>query len=227
MAHFSREFTRSVLSPLLASILGVYCVVCALSLLAGWQFVLVLIPTYAALLVAARRLAIYRYLSAHIDPGTYDYAPELTPCAWHRKMGYLRLLEIMTPRDYWVRMYRACGARIAASAVCAGRLTEPDLTSIEEGVVIGQDALVTAHEIVLAGEKQILRLTPVHIGKNCIVGARSVVLPGVELPANTIVPAGTVVRQSGFTLKAPSSSTLRAQQGDSGDATRFPPARAT
>lgn len=66
-----------------------------------------------------------------------------------------------------------------------------DNVVLEDGVTI---ATVTHHENAskrLQGWQQAL---PIHIGNNVLVGAGACILPGSDIPDNTVVPHGATVR---------------------------------
>ena len=76
----------------------------------------------------------------------------------------------------------------------------PAKINIGSCVDIGPGAMILSgsHEIDSVGEHIAGRgiAKPVTVGEGCWIGARSVILPGVELPRKTIVAAGAVVTKS-------------------------------
>ena len=79
-----------------------------------------------------------------------------------------------------------------------GLIHDPHLVEIEEGVIIGEAALILPHAISTAPELM-LTIDRVKIRRGAIVGAGAVLLPGVEVgenstvAANAVVPAGTKI----------------------------------
>lgn len=83
-------------------------------------------------------------------------------------------------------------------------ITQPDLIFIGQGTVITKGSLFLTHDysiecgLVAIGkednfhEMQFLR--EIHIGDNCFIGARSIILPGTVIGDNCIIGAGSVVR---------------------------------
>ena len=65
----------------------------------------------------------------------------------------------------------------------------PELITIEDGCVIGQDAFFTCHEF----NTKEFRYGPITIKENVLIGARSFVLPGVTIGENSLVSAMTLV----------------------------------
>ena len=56
-------------------------------------------------------------------------------------------------------------------------------TRIGNNTVIGVNALITAHEIILQGGEIVIRFNPITIGNNCVIGCNSVILPGAKIPS--------------------------------------------
>lgn len=73
--------------------------------------------------------------------------------------------------------------------ICTGRVLEPTLVEIGDGTVIGEGAIVSAH----VNEGKYATLKKVKIGKNCVIGARSIIAPGVTIGDNTLVGAQSLV----------------------------------
>lgn len=65
----------------------------------------------------------------------------------------------------------------------------PELISVGEGTIIGMDCLILCHEFTTNEFKY----GGVKIGRNVLIGARSVVLAGVTIGDNSIIPANTLV----------------------------------
>jgi hypothetical protein len=86
-------------------------------------------------------------------------------------------------------VYLALGARLGANTYSAGALLDPPLTRIGSNTVIGHDAVIFAH--VIEGAR--LELKAVIIGNTVTIGAKAVVMPGVQIGDNAIVSTGAVV----------------------------------
>lgn len=65
----------------------------------------------------------------------------------------------------------------------------PELIEIGENSILGFESAILAHEF-LVGE---WRIGKVKIGENVLIGARSLVLPGVSIGDWAVVAAGSVV----------------------------------
>jgi acetyltransferase-like isoleucine patch superfamily enzyme len=67
----------------------------------------------------------------------------------------------------------------------------PDLIEIGENTIIGMDSLLLAHEFL----HDRVRSGRLRIGANCLIGARSVVLAGVDIAEGTMVAAMSLVHK--------------------------------
>lgn len=67
-----------------------------------------------------------------------------------------------------------------------------DLTN-PSGIHIDEGTYVAFHAVVLAHDMSRLMMTDTYIGKNCFIGAYSIVMPGVRVGDECIVGSGSVV----------------------------------
>jgi acetyltransferase-like isoleucine patch superfamily enzyme len=114
-------------------------------------------------------------------------------------------LNPLIPPPFRKPFYRLTGTRFGKGIISiGGRIADPHhLVTVEEGAIIGDDALILPHAIVLHPEHTVI-LRRVHIGAGAVVGAKSVVMPGVRVgeratikamslvPTNSIIPPGEV-----------------------------------
>lgn len=63
------------------------------------------------------------------------------------------------------------------------------LIEIGDGSLIGGDAVMSAH----TAEKGHLLLSPIKVGKKCLIGQKSILMPGVEVGDGAVVAAGAIV----------------------------------
>lgn len=75
-----------------------------------------------------------------------------------------------------------------------------DITN-PSGVHIDEGTYIAFHAVVLAHDMSRLLMTDTYIGKNCFIGAYSIVMPGVRVGDGCVVGSGSVV-----TLDVPSHS---------------------
>lgn len=90
-------------------------------------------------------------------------------------------------------LYRLAGVNIGRN-VSVGLMAMfgifyPEKIFIGDNTIIGYNAVILEHEFLVNG----YRIGEVHIGKNVMIGACSVVLPGVNIGDNAVVAAGSVV----------------------------------
>lgn len=81
------------------------------------------------------------------------------------------------------------GAKIGKDIALGGHLVDPELISIGDEAIIGQDSVISAHTITSG----YLILGSVVIGPRATVGVNAVVMSGVEIGADSVVTAGAVV----------------------------------
>ncbi len=72
----------------------------------------------------------------------------------------------------------------------------PYAIEIGREVGFGPDVLILAHDAQMRAELGVTRVAPVRIGDRCRVGARTLILPGVEIGEGSIVFAGSVVSRT-------------------------------
>ena len=81
------------------------------------------------------------------------------------------------------------GAKIGNDIALGGHLVDPELITIGNEAIIGQDSVITAHAITSGA----IILTEVLIGDRATVGVNVVVMPGVVIGEDAVVAAGAVV----------------------------------
>ncbi len=123
---------------------------------------------------------------------------------WHKTRNPLRLLVNFIV-VYAMRFapslhmknffYRALGARIGRGASLAlGVLLDfffPELIEIGENTTIGYNTTLLTHEFL---QKE-WRKGPVKIGKNVLIGANCIILPGVVVGDNAVVSSMSLVNK--------------------------------
>lgn len=85
------------------------------------------------------------------------------------------------------------GCKIGKNVFLAGEewIADPCVMEIGENTMIGGRALITAH---LAEDELIIK--KVKIGKNCLIGGESFIMPGVEIEDNVVVGAKSLVTKN-------------------------------
>lgn len=93
---------------------------------------------------------------------------------------------------------RLMGARIGRRvSINTIHLYEWDLITIEDGAILGGDCMVQGH--LLEGGR--MKMRPVHIGKNALVGSCARVMPGCTLGDLAMLAAGSIMKK-GSTVPA-------------------------
>ena len=81
--------------------------------------------------------------------------------------------------------------------------SEPYLITIGDKTTVSFDVAFVTHDAATRvirnlpdGNKETVIYGPIKIGKNCFIGCRSVILPGVTIGDNTVIGAGSIVNRS-------------------------------
>ena len=106
-------------------------------------------------------------------------------------LGYFWKVANLLPMGMLVSLNRLMGAKIGKSVnvIVPGTILDPDIIEIGDNTTIGGDAIISGH---IAGP-DMLELKRIKIGKNCLIGARSFIWPGVTMEDNVKVGAGAIV----------------------------------
>ena len=86
-------------------------------------------------------------------------------------------------------VYRALGARLGKNTYSSGTILDPWFTKVGDNTILGEDSLVFSHAI--EGNK--LSHRRVEIGDNVTIGAKSIIMSGVQIGDGAIIGAGSVV----------------------------------
>jgi len=82
------------------------------------------------------------------------------------------------------------GAKIGKNLIISGKIYNPELLDIEDNVIIGVDSVISGH--IMKNIRKIY-FKKIKIGKNCVIGAKSIILPGVKVGDNVLISVGTKV----------------------------------
>jgi hypothetical protein len=108
-------------------------------------------------------------------------------------LGYFWLVAKLFPPPFGllVSFNRFLGAKIGkmVRTIEPGTILDPDMVEIEDNTIIGGDAIISGH----IADTSRLAIKKVKIGKNCLIGARSFIWPGVVMGDNVTVGSGAIV----------------------------------
>ena len=105
------------------------------------------------------------------------------------------------PMNLYIDNYRKKGAVIGENVRAFSPITaaEPYLLTVGDNVTISHGVVFLTHDnsVIKSKEKIGTDLVGrVTIGRDCFIGCNTVLLPGIELAAGTIVGAGSIVTKS-------------------------------
>lgn len=109
-------------------------------------------------------------------------------------------LKRKDPMEAKMQLYRNYGVKIGKNVRSFSHLmtTEPYLLEFGDNTTVSFDVVFITHDN--SATKVIPNASSIYgrikVGKNCFIGARTVIMPGVELGDNVIVGAGSVVTKS-------------------------------
>ena len=109
-------------------------------------------------------------------------------------LSYLILFQpvtrsLLVPVPLMRLLYLALGARMGRNSYSGGVILDPPLTRIGENCIIGHDAVLFCH--VVEGDR--LAFASIDIGNKVTVGAKAVIMPGVQIGDGAIIAVGAVV----------------------------------
>ena len=111
-----------------------------------------------------------------------------------------KVSTVLFGSDALIRYYKKRGMKIGKNPRIFSDLnvSEPYLVEIGDNVTMSSDVEIITHDnsIIKCLDGKTDVFGKVVIGNNCFIGARSVIMYGVELADNTIVAAGSVVTKS-------------------------------
>ena len=142
---------------------------------------------------------IIKLFNIKYSEGQYEYSPKnKTAFKWiflcQLYTPIRKLLEIV-PMGYLKIIYlRLLGMKIGQNTLVGGVIKDPCVTEIGDDVTIGEYAILYAH--IHNNEEKSITIKKVTIGNQCIVGAGSIIMPGVVMEDNAILAAGGVVTKN-------------------------------
>ena len=139
---------------------------------------------------------IFRMLPIKPKPGIYPIA-SLQTIKWGLCGAFLKLvnvafLNMITPSFLNVIYFRMVGAKVGKNVqINSISVNDPWLLEIGSNSVIGGGASINCHTV----EGGRLILEKVKIGKNCTIGAQSLVWPGCDIGDGSILSTKSVLKK--------------------------------
>jgi|GEM_PF-1779562 len=139
-----------------------------------------------------------------------SYLNDIVGSIW--QMGYRRsIVEIAKKIPSWRaknRLYRHIGVNADQTGIVAPNVLVdyiyPELIEYGTNSIIGEESMLLTH--LLYPDR--MEIGPINIGRNCLIGTRAIILPGVTIGDGATVGAHTIVTRDvppGATLLGPKS----------------------
>lgn len=98
--------------------------------------------------------------------------------------------DFLVATPFFTLYLRALGMKLGKGVMINSKfIHDHALLEVGDGSLIGGDAVMSAH----AAEKGQLVLTPIKVGKGCLIGQNSILMPGVVVGDKAVVAAGAIV----------------------------------
>ncbi len=139
---------------------------------------------------------IFRILPIKSKPGLYPIG-SLQTIKWGLCGAFLKLvnvafLDVITPSFLNIIYFRMIGAKVGKNVqINSVSINDPWLLEIGDNSVIGGGASINCHTV----ERGKLILERVKIGRNCTIGAQSLVWPGCEIGDGSILSTKSVLKK--------------------------------
>ena len=179
IALLAGAFALLAIAPASAALVGDYHVL--VDFFAGLLFYGLFSAAAIRMLVALRPLRPGEY---EVDDRAFAYWKLLTIV---HHLGHAALIPL-TPVFARPLVARLFGARVGRDVAIGGRIDDPWMVTLGDGVVLGNQSLVSAN--MLAGGR--LVVGRVSIGTGSTIGANAVVLPGVTIGERVILIGGAI-----------------------------------
>ena len=148
--------------------------------------------------------AIIKLFNITYEEGTYEYSVNNNVVfKWmliFQLYTPIRIILDIIPMRYIKIIYlRLLGLKIGKNTLLGGVIRDPCLTEIGDNVTMGGYAIVYCHMHNKA--ERTITFKKIKIGNNCILGAGSIIMPGVIMEDNSIIAAGGVTAKNSVLQK--------------------------
>lgn len=136
----------------------------------------------------------HHLLFLRLIPGRYPLI-SLASFRWSTASALYMLVkytfgDLLVATPFFKVYLRVLGAKLGKGVMINSKfIHDHALLEIGDGTLIGGDAVLSAH----AAEKGHLVLTPIKIGKGCLIGQNAILMPGVTIGDKAVVAAGAIV----------------------------------
>jgi hypothetical protein len=135
-----------------------------------------------------------------IKEGVYSYNDAPLTCYIWNLHAFLCITNLslhyingLLPPPMRKLFYSALGAKMGKGIISiGGRLVDPHLITVEESAMIGDDTLLTPHAYART-TFDLLILGKIEIKRNAIIGAKTMIMPGVTVGENSMINAMSLV----------------------------------
>lgn len=143
--------------------------------------------------------AIIKLFNITYEEGTYEYSANNNMVfKWmliFQLYTPIRIILDIIPMRYMKIIYlRLLGLKMGENSLLGGVIRDPCLTEIGDNVTMGGYAIVYCHMHNKA--ERTITFKRIKIGNNCIVGAGSIIMPGVIMEDNSVIAAGGVTTKN-------------------------------
>jgi hypothetical protein len=169
-----------------------------------WHFLLLPFLIYIGLIILIVSFllitgGIIRLFNIRYQQGTYPYS-------YHEKNAFnwmlicslytpcRKLIEIVPVGKLKNTYLRLLGMTIGQNSLIGGVIKDPCVTNFGNNVTIGEYAVIYGH--IHNYEHATIEIKPVTIGNNSIIGAGSIIMPGVTIEDQVTIAAGAVVQKN-------------------------------
>ena len=153
--------------------------------------------------VIAWTLVVLKFLRVMfpLREGTYSYARHPRETYLWTLQAFLCVTNLilfyenaLLPPPLRKLFYQLLGSRMGKGIISiGGRLSDPYLVTLEETVIIGEEALLIPHALAIDESGDILVLGKIEVKQGAIIGARTTIMPGVIIGERSMVKAMSLV----------------------------------
>lgn len=164
-------------------------------LLAPLIYIGIVIAVISEILISGFFIWLFRI---RYDPGVFAYSFKqsnafkwILICSLYTP--FRKLMEIIPVGGVKNIYYKMLGMKIGENTLVGGVIKDPCVTSFGKNTTMGEYALIYGH--ITNYQKGTITIKRTRIGDNCVIGAGSILMPGVTVEDDVIVAAGAVVTQ--------------------------------